>query len=296
MTARAKRRWIPDLDWIVVFWMAAMHILALLAPFYFSWTALGLCIAFYYLTGCFGVTFCYHRLLCHRSFATPKWLERLSATCGVLAMQMGPVTWVGHHRMHHAYSDTPGDPHDASRGFWHSHMGWLFLTSREHDDPVRVRKFARDIYQDPYLRFIDQRWVQIALTVLLGFLLYAIAGVPGVVWGIFVRMVVVYHVTWFVNSAAHMWGYQRYQTGDLSRNCWWVGLLAFGEGWHNNHHAHAQVAPAGHVWWEFDITYCLIWVLNRLGLARDVHLPPSWKSEQSAAPVSSTVPVRSAAG
>src|SRR5690606_21536041 len=140
-------------------------------------------------------------------FALPKWLEYIGATCGVLAMQGGPITWVGHHRMHHAGSDTEKDPHDSSLGFWLWHTGWLFRRHVFFDDPKIIQKFARDLTVDPYYRWLERIPSQLLIQAIAAAVLFAIGGIGMVIWGIFVRLVFVYHVTWFVSSAAHMWGY-----------------------------------------------------------------------------------------
>ena len=262
-------------DWFIIPWFLVAHSVAFIGPFYYTsmgaiWTALGL----YYFTGCLGITFGYHRLLTHRSFQVPKWLERFAATAGVLALQRSPVEWVGHHRMHHAFSDTNKDPHNARQGFWWSHLNWMTHLHPAVHDHKTLKRFARDIAADPYLNWLTNPVVQIGMQVALGLGLLFVGGIEYVVWGIFVRLVVLYHVTWLVNSATHKWGYRNYEVDDLSRNNWWVGLLAFGEGWHNNHHAHPSVAPAGHRWWEFDQTWLVIKGLKALGLATNIKMPP----------------------
>jgi sn-1 stearoyl-lipid 9-desaturase len=256
---------------VSVLFLTGVHIGAVAAFWHFSWLNFWVAVGLYFLTGCIGITLCYHRLLSHRSFKVPKWFERVLATCGVLSMQGSPLEWVGHHRMHHAFSDTPKDPHDSSRGFLYSHLGWMLGTKEEFDSPEQLRKFARDLAKDPYYRFLESRIVQFLLQALLGVALYFIGGIGLVLWGIFLRMVVLYHCTWFVNSATHMWGYRNYtDSGDDSRNTWWVALITFGEGWHNNHHRYQDVVDAGHRWWEFDLTLNVIKTLKFFGLAYDL--------------------------
>ncbi|VVA26483.1 PREDICTED: palmitoyl-monogalactosyldiacylglycerol [Prunus dulcis] len=181
----------------------------------------------------FGITLSYHRNLAHRSFRVPKLLEYLFAYCGVLALEGSPIEWVSTHRYHHQFTDTEKDAHSPLKGFWYSHMGWILDSS----------------------------------------ILYAVGGLPFLVWGVGVRMVVVFHITLFVNSAGHTWGYQTWNTGDLSRNLWWLGLLALGEGWHNNHHAFEYSARQGLEWWQIDLTWYIIKFLEALGLATDVKVP-----------------------
>ncbi len=262
-------------DYVVIGWMLGMHLVALLSLISFSWTNFAVMVVLYFATGCLGVTLGFHRLLTHRALKTPKWLERVLTTLGVLAVQGGPIEWVGHHRMHHAFSDQGGDPHDATRGFWYSHMGWLFSIKSEYDDPKTLARFARDIAADPYYAWLDKTSVQMLVQGLLALALFAVGGWQMVVWGIALRLVAVYHVTWLVNSAAHMWGYKPHDSTDLARNNWFVALVAFGEGWHSNHHAHGDVAPAGYRWWEFDLTFLVIRVLVFLGWAQDIKMPPA---------------------
>jgi len=261
-------------DYGVIVFMVAVHLLAISAIWTFSWANFTVFTIMYFATGCFGITLCYHRLLTHHSYKTPRWLERILATCGVLALQGGPIKWVAHHRLHHAHSDTPADPHNAREGFWYSHWGWLFLATSDFGKARSLQRFARDIAADPYYRFLNSVPVQLALQALLGLFFYWLGGWSMVVWGIFLRLVVVYHITWLVNSASHIWGYQTHKVDDLARNNWVVGLLAFGEGWHNNHHAFGDVAPAGYRWWEFDLTFMIIRTFSLLGLAWDIKLPP----------------------
>jgi stearoyl-CoA desaturase (delta-9 desaturase) len=176
--------------------------------------------------------------------------------------------------MHHAFVDTPKDPHNSRRGFWWSHIGWMCMHDPSLHDYAKMRKFARDIAADPYMMWLAGEWPQILLQVALGLVLLGVGGWSYLIWGIFVRCAVVYHVTWFVNSATHKWGYRTYETDDLSSNNWWVGILAFGEGWHNNHHAYPDVAPAGHRPGEFDLTWQVIKLMKYAGLATEIKLPP----------------------
>jgi stearoyl-CoA desaturase (delta-9 desaturase) len=224
------------------------------------------CLVVYTLTG-LGVTVGLHRLLAHRSFQTYPWLARTLAVLGALAMQRGPVEWVAIHRMHHADTDGPGDPHNARRGFWYSHWNWLW---RQDYSPQRINRFSRDIFADPVLVLVSNVWVGVAMGVLLFFALWAVFDLPAAIWGTAVRSVLQYHFTFFVNSAAHRFGYRNYETDDLSTNCWWVALMAFGEGWHNNHHFEPQSAAHGHKWWELDLSWEIIKLLQRMGLAWNV--------------------------
>ncbi len=268
-------------DWPIIGWFAGLHALAIFGPIFVgvSTTAIVVTVILYFVTGMLGITLGYHRLLTHRTFKAPRWVERTLATFGVLALQRGPFDWVGHHRMHHSFTDTGKDPHDSNEGFWWSHIGWMCRKNPEITDHAKLKRFARDIAQDPYLMALSGVWPQVGLQVALGLLLWAVFDLQTMIWGVFVRAAVVYHVTWFVNSATHKWGYRNYETKDSSSNNWWVGLLAFGEGWHNNHHTHPDIAPAGHKWWEFDLTWQVIKLMRLVGLAYDVKVLPAEGSD-----------------
>ena len=221
-----------------------------------------------------GVTIGYHRLLSHRALRVPRWLERAFATCGALSCQHGPIDWVGLHRHHHKFSDTDPDHHNSHRGFWWSHLGWMLETVPAQG---AVPRLTGDLAQDPYYRWLN-RWfllLQLPLAALL-FWIGSSCGAGGwalVLWGIPLRLVLVYHCTWLVNSATHRWGYVLHDSGDGSRNNPWVAALTFGEGWHNTHHAYPHSARHGWGWREPDLTWLHIQLLQRLGLATAVRLP-----------------------
>lgn len=259
----------PPRDWAVIIFMTVIHAAAPFAflPINFSWTAVGLAVFLHWLTGGVGVTLGWHRLLSHRSFQTSKWLEYVLVFCGVLSLQGGPIWWVGLHRHHHLYSDQDADHHDSCKGFWWSHMGWMF-----YDVPAEkeIARFTKDIADDRFYQFLDKYFFPIQL-VFAGFL-FLLGGLPFLFWGVFVRLVLVYHTTWFVNSATHKFGYRTYESEDRSTNCWWVALLAYGEGWHNNHHTYQYSARHGLKWWEIDLTWMMIQLLQMLGLAWKVKL------------------------
>ena len=260
----------PRYSWPIVLFMVGIHVGALFAflPSNFSWAAIGLTFFLHWVTGCLGITLGWHRLIAHRSFHTPKWLEYVFLFCGGLSCQSGPIEWIGLHRHHHLYSDQSIDHHDSGKGFWWSHMGWLLHEMDNKEDILN--RFAKDIANDPVYRFIDDYFL--AIQIAFGVLLYALGGWPFVVWGIFVRLVFVYHCTWLVNSATHKFGYRTYSTEDRSTNCWWVAVLTYGEGWHNNHHAYQYSARHGLKWWEIDLTWMTISLLERLGLASKVQV------------------------
>ncbi|MEM7064735.1 MAG: acyl-CoA desaturase [Cyanobacteria bacterium P01_B01_bin.77] len=260
----------PPINWPTAIFMIAVHIITLLAflPTNFSWSAVGVALFLHWVTGCLGITLGWHRLVAHRSFKTPKWLEYFFVFCGSLACQHGPIEWIGLHRHHHAHSDQAIDHHSSTKGFWWSHMGWIF-----HEVPADsdVPRLTKDIANDPFYLFCENYFL--LMQIILGVVLYAIGGWSFVLWGIFVRLVAVYHCTWFVNSATHKFGYQTYDAGDYSTNCWWVAVVTYGEGWHNNHHAFQFSARHGLQWWEIDVTWMTIKLLSKLGLASRVKLP-----------------------
>lgn len=269
-------KWLRGYDIPVCIGIGIVHIMALVAPWYFTWSGFGLFLFLFWVTGGLGITLCFHRLLTHRSFKTPKWFEYFLSLCGTLAFQGGLLTWVGTHRLHHAYSDQEGDPHSpVTHDFSWAHVTWL-LKKHNHD----FLSVTKDLQEDPVLVVIDRFfWVpQVVVTVALftiGFLVEGLnLGISWVLWGIGMRTVFGYHAAWFVNSAAHTWGYRNYKTKDDSRNNWWVAIISFGEGWHNNHHGDQVCAAHGNRhWWEIDPTYITIQFLALVGLATNVKKP-----------------------
>jgi stearoyl-CoA desaturase (delta-9 desaturase) len=257
------------LDWTVIFFILAVHIVAIFAffPGNFSWAAVGLTVFLHWVTGGLGITLGYHRLVTHRSFQTPKWLEYFLVFCGTLACQGGVIDWVGMHRLHHLHSDQDNDPHDSNKGFLWSHIAWMLYDIPQKQE---VPRFTKDIAEDPFYQFMQKYFIPIQVA--FGLVLYLLGGWSFVLWGIFVRLVAVYHCTWLVNSATHQFGYRTYDAGDRSTNCWWVALLVYGEGWHNNHHAFQYSARHGMEWWEIDLTWMTIKFLEALGLAKNIKL------------------------
>ena len=264
-----------SINWATLGFMAAIHVLALIAvlPQFWSWQAIATFVVLYWITACLGVTIGYHRLLSHRSFRVPHWLERFFATCGAISCQQGPIDWVGLHRHHHKFSDTDVDHHTSLKGLWWSHMGWMF-----EDIPAMkaVPRLTGDLAKDPYYRWLNNNFL--LLQVPLAGLLFWIGTVTGaggwalVLWGIPLRLVLVYHCTWLVNSATHYWGDAPHNSGDSSRNNAWVAALTFGEGWHNNHHAFPHSARHG-FGRQIDLTWMHIRLMHALGLATQVRLP-----------------------
>jgi fatty-acid desaturase len=267
--------WAAGLNGPTIAWLALIHVLALAAPWTFSWPGLVAMLFLGWLSGGIGVCLGYHRLFTHRSFAVVRPLRWFIAVCGSLSGQGSLIDWVADHRKHHALSDQDGDPHSPVDGAWWSHMLWL-ASAKHHSDPAHRRRWAPDLLREPALVLIDRLFLPLQLG--FGVLVFGLGfwwGGVGLacsllVWGVFLRLVYVLHVTWLVNSACHMWGYRNYETRDNSRNLWWAALLTYGEGWHNNHHAHPSMARNRHRWWEFDPTFETIRLLKRVGLAWDV--------------------------
>ena len=257
-----------SISWITTIFMAIFHILAIVALFFFTWKGLIAAVVLYVLAINVGIGMCYHRLLTHRGYKVPLWLEHVLAVCGTLALEGGPIFWVGTHRVHHQHSDHAGDPHSPNDGTFWAHMGWIMSGQSLHSSTSILNRYAPDLSRDKfYVQLSKYHWVPLTVT---GLALLAWGGWPVVLWGIFLRVTLGLHATWLVNSATHLWGSRRFETRDESRNNWWVALLTGGEGWHNNHHAHPVSARHGLKWYEFDPNYYGIWLLKRLGLARDI--------------------------
>ena len=276
MSASVSSRKEPEyFAWGPFIWVAGLHAGALFAfsPANFTWQALVVCLFLMWLTGGIGICLTYHRLLTHRSFGIrPRWLEYALTALGCCASQGGAVGWVADHRKHHALADREEDVHSPRRSLaWAYTVWWMTpeITASRHTTAY-CQKWAPDLELDPVHRVLDR--IQIIFPLLMFAGLYVVGGLPWLVWGGFVRSVLVLHTTWLVNSATHVWGYRTYATRDDSTNLWWVALLTFGEGWHNNHHAFPTSARQGLEWWELDLTYAVIRVLSALGLAHSVKL------------------------
>ena len=223
--------------------MVLFHIGAVAALFLFSWKAFTLALILWCVAGSLGIGMGYHRLLTHRSYKTPKWVEYVLTVCGTLALEGGPIFWVAVHRLHHQNTDQEGDPHLPRDGGLWAHMGWIMTGQAMHSGSAELLPYVPDLRKDKFHAWISH-WHWIPLSTL-GVLLLVLGGWQFVMWGVFLRTVVGLHFTWLVNSATHMWGSQRFPTGDTSKNSFWVAVLTFGEGWHNNHHAHPQSARHG---------------------------------------------------
>lgn len=269
--------------------IALLHLLALgvFLPSLFSWTGVILLLVGIEVYGGLGINIAYHRLLTHRSFKCPLWLERGFVLFALCCMEDAPASWVATHRLHHNDSDTRPDPHSPLVSFLWSHVGWLLVENREARCMSAYDRYARDVLRDPFYLRLERSllpiWIYLAhalIYFLVGFGVgcFGSMGIAGglqlglslLTWGVFARTVCVWHISWFVNSLTHLTGYRTYETSDNSRNSWLVALLASGEGWHNNHHADPSSASNAHRWWEIDMTYAFIRTLELVGLATDV--------------------------
>jgi stearoyl-CoA desaturase (delta-9 desaturase) len=258
------------MNWLTTSVLALLHLGAIAALFMFSWTALATAVFLYWIATGLGISMGYHRLHTHRSYKVPTALEYFFAVCGTLTLEGGPIFWVATHRVHHQNSDQDGDPHSPRDGGWWAHAGWILLGETKHNNTRLMSKYAPDLAKDRFYVWLNNyHWVPI---VVLGVLLLALGGLPMILWGVCFRVVFGLHATWLVNSATHMWGSRRFSTRDDSRNNWWVALLTFGEGWHNNHHAHPTSARHGLAWYEFDPTWITLKLLRRFGIARAIQV------------------------
>ncbi len=226
-----------EVNWVTAGFMAAFHVGAVAALFFFTWKALLVAMFLWWVSGSLGIGMSYHRLLTHRGYKTPKWVEYFLTVCATLALEGGPIFWVA--------------------------MG-----KSMHHDTTTLAHYVPDLAKDKFHVWITK--YHYVPMIVLGAILLAIGGVPFLMWGIFLRTVVGLHATWLVNSATHSWGSRRFATRDLSTNSWWVAVLTFGEGWHNNHHAHPTAAQHGFKWYEVDMNWYGIWALKTLGLAWDI--------------------------
>lgn len=284
----------PRIEWVFGSGLLFYHLVAALAfvPYFFSWTGVILLVVGIYIFGVLGINLGYHRLLAHRSFECPKWLEHALVLLAVCCLQDSPARWVAIHRRHHQYADRETDPHSPLVSFMWGHIGWILVTN---DDLMRkplLDRYSKDVMRDALCSWLEARfrWVWIVLLSWLvffgaGFVAQIIGGgttaeavqfgLSFLIWGVFARTVVHLHFTWSVNSVTHLWGYRNYETFDDSRNNAWVAVISNGEGWHNNHHADPQSARHGHKWWEIDVAYWIIRGLATVGLAWNISQPSS---------------------
>ncbi|MAV34318.1 MAG: acyl-CoA desaturase [Planctomycetaceae bacterium] len=276
------------LMWGYLITFVALHLTLLLAfvPWLFSWTGVLLVPLGLYLFDWVGIGLCYHRTLTHTGLVMPKWLEHTFAILGVCTLMDSPARWVAIHRKHHQHADEQPDPHSPLVSFLWGHFGWLIRRDEESNAAGFYHQYAPDVLRDPFYLKLERNvlwvWIYVAHAVMFFLVGLAVGWVAGgpmeglrfglslFVWGVVVRTLLTWHVTWAVNSVAHMWGYRNYPTRDNSRNSWLVALFTGGEGWHNNHHAYPVSAAHGHRWWEFDPTYWTICFLSWIGLVTQV--------------------------
>jgi stearoyl-CoA desaturase (delta-9 desaturase) len=298
MQAMTRAHRISNLIGAIVPFLAFIAAIALLWNEYVGWHDLAVLALMYVLTG-LGVTVGYHRMLTHRSFQTYKPVEYLFAFLGSMAVQGPVIAWVADHRKHHAHTDEEGDPHSphvghgdgfwgALHGLWYAHMGWLF----DSHGRAEGAQYARDLVEDRGMRLMSRQFLSI---VLIGLLIpaglgYLLSGgtlkgaITGLVWGGLVRIFMLHHVTWSINSVCHFFGRRRFDVEDHSTNVFWLALPSFGESWHHNHHAFPRSAVHGLKWWEVDTSAMVIRAMKRLHLAWNVvEIPPERQAQKMAA-------------
>ncbi|MBA3542514.1 MAG: acyl-CoA desaturase [Deltaproteobacteria bacterium] len=255
-----RLRWRENLP----FW--SLHAVAVVGAIYAGWSmaAFGWLLGGY-MVRMFVITAGFHRYFSHRAFKTSRVFQFLLALVAMSTAQQGPLWWAAHHRHHHKYSDEPSDIHSPrQRGFWWSHMFWILGSRHKATDMERIKDFAKY----PELRFMNR--FDLPLAIAWGFAIYAIGGLTALMWGHFVAIVLAWHVTFCINSLAHVFGSRRYPTADDSRNNALLAVLAFGEGWHNNHHHYQRTARQGFYWWEIDLSYYILKVLEVFHIVWDV--------------------------
>ncbi|MFP5503804.1 MAG: acyl-CoA desaturase [Candidatus Sericytochromatia bacterium] len=276
-----------NIKWVTAAFLGTFHLLALAAfAFPFQWAYLPVMIGLYLWMG-FSTTFYLHRCLTHRAFEAAGWVKFVSFLGVAVGQQGDPVGWVGHHRWHHAKSDKDEDVHSPIHGFLYSHFGWILRSEGATDH--KLRALAKDIREKYwYARLGENAALFMIPHLAVAAALYFTMGLGGMLWCLYLPMVAVYHVTWSVNSLCHLpqFGYRTTETSDRSRNFWLIGLLALGEGWHNNHHACQTRAPQGQTWKEIDLTTYLIWTLEKMRLVWNVkwHAPVRSVTEPVLAP------------
>lgn len=246
-----------------------VHLLPLLALYTGTkWQDWAVCVALYWIR-MFAVTGGYHRYFSHRTYKTSRAFQFFLAFLAQTSAQKGALWWAAHHRVHHKLSDQDGDPHDSRRGFWFSHVGWIVSSQNEETDYSKIK----DLAKYPELVWLNRYWL-VPPTVL-GVLVASIWGWSGLLIGFFLSTVICWHGTFTINSLSHMLGNQRYESGDGSRNNWWLAIITMGEGWHNNHHHFMNSCRQGFYWWEYDVTYYVIRALAALRIVWDVKEPPA---------------------
>lgn len=281
--------------WHVIIAITAIHLASIpvVLPMFFSWSGVAVMLVGFYIFGIIGINVCYHRLLTHKGFITPKWFERVLAMIAICNLEGTPASWVAAHRRHHQHSDHQPDPHSPLVNFLWGHILWLFVNNPEVDTRESVDKYCVDLLRDPVLKSMEDNKAWLLLYPLHAVIIMAMGFGMGfwmtgttagawqlslswLFWGVLFRTVAVWHITWSVNSFTHTFGYRNYETDEDSRNNWVVAILSGGEGWHNNHHADQRAAAHGHKWWEFDLTYWTIRAFRTVGLAKQVVQPKEW--------------------
>ena len=258
------------INWRDLGTIVSFHLLLIPAFFYFSWQNLAIMLIGNWVVGSLGVGLGYHRLLTHRSFKAPKWLEYILTIFASMSLQNEAYKWVATHRIHHAFTETEKDPHSTRPGFWWAQIGWIFKGTAQDHDEATLKKYVPDLLKDKGQQVIAKFfYVPIILSAIIFF---AIGGWGMVLWGVVVRTIFGWHTTWFVNSLAHLYGNRRFETTDDSTNNWFVAILTFGEGWHNNHHAFPTSARHGLAWYEFDMNWIAIRIFERLGWAKQIRV------------------------
>jgi stearoyl-CoA desaturase (delta-9 desaturase) len=304
MKAMTRAHRISNLIGAIVPFIAFLAAIALLWNKYVGWHDLAVLALMYVITG-LGITVGYHRMLTHRSFQTYKPLEYMWAFLGSMAVQGPVIAWVADHRKHHAHTDAEGDPHSphvghgdgilgALQGLWYAHMGWLFDAHGRADG----EKYARDLVEDRGMTLMSRQFLSIVLIGLLipaglGYLLTGgtlKGAITGLIWGGLVRIFMLHHVTWSINSVCHFFGRRRFDIEDHSTNVFWLALPSFGESWHHNHHAFPRSAVHGLKWWEVDTSAMVIRAMKRLHLAWNVvEITPERQAQKMAAEQSAVV-------
>jgi len=258
-------------NWKNVAIITSFHLFAIPALFTFSWQNLAALLIGNWIVGSLGVGLGWHRMLTHRSFKAPKWLEYLLTIFGTMSIQDSPDKWVATHRMHHKFTEMEGDPHSTNAGFWWAQIGWIVWGTAQDHDRATLQKYVPDLLKDRGQVLISRfYYLPIIISALI---LFAIGGWTMVVWGVAARVVVGWHTTWFVNSLSHIYGSKPHDTGDDSTNNWFVAILTFGEGWHNNHHAFPTSARHGLQWFQFDMNWIAIRILEKIGWATNIKTP-----------------------
>lgn len=278
--------------WEYIIPVIAFHLVIPLAFFsyFFSWWGVAWLFVGNYIFTSLGIGAGYHRLLTHRGFKCPKWFEYTLATLGMCSFQDSPGRWVLVHRVHHQHSDHQPDPHTPKVSAFWSHMGWLFIDNKELSSASAFDRYVRDLMQDEYYMWMQRGQNCILVYAIHGLLISGLGSLIGylttgtmagtvqvglqwLLWGVVLRTVFTWHVTWGINSASHLWGYRSYETREDSRNNWLFAFLTNGEGWHNNHHADPRSARHGHRWWEIDVTWMSLRFFEKIGLIKDLVHP-----------------------